>query len=142
MAFLAVCPLIWRFLDSGQPGKGRCRMLQIQCDSYRNGNCYTCIMLQLTRMTWYCYDEELSYHVMISCTWNVSWHPSQGPPRLEVPPDWMDNPFCLLASPEFGFVRKDCSCASAAYNLFHDLVAEVVIVPRWRVHPLPYRVWD
>ena len=67
--------------------RDRCRMLPLQGDSYMNGNCNTCIMLQLTRMTWYCYDEELSYHVMISCTWNVSWHPSQGRPRLEVPPD-------------------------------------------------------
>ena len=76
VAFLVVCSLPPEVLDIGQPGGGRCKMLQIQFDSYCNW--YTCIMLQLTCMTWYCYDECLSYHVMISCTWNVSWHPSQG----------------------------------------------------------------
>ena len=59
-----------------------CRLLPLQGDSNMNGNCNTYIMLQSTSMTWYCYDKELSYHVMIPCTWSVSWHSLQSVPFI------------------------------------------------------------
>ena len=43
VAFLVVCSLPPEVLDIGQPGGGRCKMLQTQFDLYCNW--YTCIML-------------------------------------------------------------------------------------------------